>query len=522
MFGRRARGRRAGLAWAWLLLGVAAPVAGADLETIGVTDLRALVPSLNGTNVPVAQPEAVNPAPSWQVNPAAVSQPPSLFGWFASNGFSTNFPNALGQESGHADQVAGLFYGAATGVAPGLSHVDNYEASYFFALIQTQAPLTARVVNQSFVFTGQETSVDADYDNHAARFNTLFVSGAGNTGSVRSPGTAYNGLAVGAYGGTSSIGPTSDGRCKPDVAAPASFTSFSAPLVSGVASLLIQAGLRSDGGPFTATAATDSRTVKALLLNGAVKPADWTNGVTSPLDARYGAGIVHALNSYHQLRGGQYAPILTTTALSGSPHLPPANTNEIPVRRGWNLRALSNARNQDVVDHYFFTLPSAPLGAFTLQATLVWQRQRNQSAINNLDLFLFSASTSALVASSQSPVDNVEHLLAIGLPPGRYDLQVLKNGTPGQRLTASETYALAFEFGPPETPQLAHPACVAGQFSARLSGEPLQDYLIRSSTDLVNWAPVVTNTTSIQGTFDWTDPVSGPPDQRFYRAIRLP
>ena len=46
--------------------------------------------------------------------------------------------------------------------------------------------------------------------------------------------------------------------------------------------------------------------------------------------------------------------------------------------------------------------------------------------------------------SSTSAVDNVEHLYARSLPPGRYDLQVQKSPT-GQ-LSAGETYALAFEF----------------------------------------------------------------------------
>ena len=53
-------------------------------------------------------------------------------------------------------------------------------------------------------------------------------------------------------------------------------TSFSTPQVAGAAAVLMQAGLRGDGGSDT-NAAADIRTVKALLFNGAVKPADWTN-----------------------------------------------------------------------------------------------------------------------------------------------------------------------------------------------------------------------------------------------------
>jgi subtilisin family serine protease len=86
------------------------------------------------------------------------------------------------------------------------------------------------------------------------------------------PAHRYNCISVGAYGGGSSIGPTLDnGRAKPDITAPAGETSFSTPHVAGAAAVLMQAGLRGDGGGDTNSAA-DIRTVKALLLNGASSP----------------------------------------------------------------------------------------------------------------------------------------------------------------------------------------------------------------------------------------------------------
>src|SRR6185436_17639641 len=97
------------------------------------------------------------------------------------------------------------------------------------------------------------------------RYGTVFVCGAGNGGPVSSPATAYNVIAVGAYGGPSSSS-TVDGRSKPDITAPASFTSFSTPLVSGAAALLSQAAARNDGGAGTAVSAGDVKTIKALLL----------------------------------------------------------------------------------------------------------------------------------------------------------------------------------------------------------------------------------------------------------------
>jgi hypothetical protein len=78
----------------------------------------------------------------------------------------------------------------------------------------------------------------------------------------------------------------------------------------------------------------------------------------------------------------------------------------------------------------------------------VWNRQLNQSAINNLELFLYDGASSNLVASSTSLMDNVQHLFVPMLAPGRYDLQVWKaGGVPGAGIVSlAEPYALAFAF----------------------------------------------------------------------------
>ncbi|MGI8964717.1 MAG: hypothetical protein ACR2H1_01370, partial [Limisphaerales bacterium] len=95
------------------------------------------------------------------------------------------------------------------------------------------------------------------------------------------------------------------------------------------------------------------------------------------------------------------------------------------------------------IDHYYFNLTNA--SDYTPTATPVWNRQNNQTAINDLDFFLYD-SQSNLIASSVSAVDNTEHIFLARLVPGRYDLQVLKNGGTTKRITSSESYALSFEF----------------------------------------------------------------------------
>lgn len=449
---------------------------GQTLDQIGVTLLRMVTTNLSGAGVRVAQPEAYNgdngSTNAWEVNPANVAQPVALFTYTSGLGTSTSYPNSVGDWSSHADAVGNNFYGLPNGVATNVAHMDNYDATYFYndIIAATLPPnINDPVVNQSFIFgsvpsqvsVATQQQIDTSYDNYAAEYNTLFVSGAGNGGpaggTVAPPSTCYNGIGVGAYGSSgSSVGPTEDnGRAKPDITSPglAGLTSFSTPYVAGAAAVLKQAGLRGDGGSDTNSAA-DIRTVKALLLNGAVKPADWTNTAPSPLDFRYGAGVLNVFNSYEQLAGGKQGYIISASVTSGGPHPPTGAAGAISATSGWDFNSISStsagifSSATDGVNHYYFNVTNNLSGQnFTATATLVWNRQQNQTAINNLDLFLYNCANSNLVACSTSLVDNVEHLWLPRLPQGRYDLQVLKNS--GNSVSDSESYALAWEFFQP-------------------------------------------------------------------------
>jgi hypothetical protein len=446
-------------------------VRASNLDTIGVTLLRTVTTNVNGAGIYVAQTEASLTADllTWEVNPTnenyVLNQPASLFAYYSSSGSTNNYPNPLGTDSWHADDVAYNFYGLSGGVATNVAHVDNYEADYFYNSI-IMSPLPANinepVVNQSFIFTetngsqstvSDQQSIDSAYDNYAVEYGTLFCSGAGNgsPAHVNPPATCYNGIGVGVSDGSSSVGPTIDnGRCKPDIIAPGGATSFSTPYVAGAAAVLMQAGLRGDGGSDTNSAA-DMRTVKALLLNGAVKPADWTNNAPSPLDYRYGAGVLNVFNSYEQLTGGEHPFIISTSVTSGDPHPPTGNSGTISALSGWDFKSISSGARfflnpaQDGVNHYYFDVTNGSNNAtFTATITLVWNRQQNQTNINNLSLFLYDVLSSNLVAASTSVVDNVQHIFIPQLPQGRYDLQVLKSAA--NSVSDPETYALAFEF----------------------------------------------------------------------------
>ena len=161
-----------------------------NLDQIGATLLRAVTTNVNGAGIHVAQPEAGldtnNPPMIWEVNPLAAVQRTNLFAYISSGGSSSNYPNSLGSESGHADDVAQNFYGMSGGVATNVAHVDNFEADYFYDdIIAVSLPsnIGDPVVNQSFTFGAQTASVqqtiDSQYDNYSSQYKTLFHFGGG-------------------------------------------------------------------------------------------------------------------------------------------------------------------------------------------------------------------------------------------------------------------------------------------------------------------------------------------------------
>ena len=457
-------GRTAGLFLAATLVAASRMPAQA-LDPIGVAALRAMTTNVDGRGIEVGQSEAslTSDLLTWEVNPSSAYAAAALFTYTSAAGSTNVYPNSLGFPSWHAENVGGLLYGMAAGVATNLARVDVSEAGWFvtnYVFNPLLPPLADVIVNQSFTFGDETTNlptppnwlavadqlgIDAGYDDYASANQVLFVSAVNNGGAVSPPGTAYNSIGVAAYGAgaASSVGPTLDnGRCKPDLTAPADYTSFSTPQVSGAAAVLMQAALRGDGGGDTHSA-FDLRTIKALLLNGAVKPADWSASSASPLDRRYGAGVVNVFNAYEQLAGGKQNFGATTFPAVGDVHPPTAVSGFISHLSGWDFNTNSTSATNDSVNHYFFTVPG---GAVT--ATLVWNRQFGETNINDLDLFLFAAAGHNLVACSTSRVDNVEHIFVPQLAAGSYDLQVLKNG--GTNVVSDgEIYALAWAFVAP-------------------------------------------------------------------------
>ncbi|MGZ4962895.1 MAG: hypothetical protein ACXWC8_10100 [Limisphaerales bacterium] len=297
-------------------------------DIIGVTALRAFDSTLNGSGVYLNHPEGSESGDTqFEVDPSAVGQPTSLFTWIGNNGATaTTFPNSLGTKSAHAVGVATRLYSVNEGVVPAVSHVDNYLAwAYYSNIVVTGVATPGTVVNQSFATYGTppDSVVAAVYDNYVARYGKIFCSATGTGQAVREPAAAYNTIGVGVSDAESSVGGTPDGRAKPDLSAPGLATSYSTAYVTGAAVILFQAATRGDAGT-NIPAASDVRTIKALLMNGAVKPSNWTHTASMPVDATHGtgAGVLNVFNSYSQMKGGQHRAIETTTVATGAAHPP--------------------------------------------------------------------------------------------------------------------------------------------------------------------------------------------------------
>jgi hypothetical protein len=183
------------------------------------------------------------------------------------------------------------------------------------------------------------------------------------------------------------------------------------------------------------TNAAQSETMKAILLAGATKAefSDWDRTSTRPLDEFYGAGELNVYNSYEILTGGEF---------DGSTTEPTMGVGD----RGWDY-GLLNAGSP-----VFYDIDLTGTGGATdLSVLLTWNIDVNDTdpgalfipstVLANMDLRLFDSSGSflgSLVDQSISSVDNVEHIFASSLGPGRYTLQVSSNLT--------HDYAIAWRF----------------------------------------------------------------------------
>ena len=367
-----------------------------------------------------------------------------VFGRYASqsNCFADNAQSGEDM-NGHGSHVAGIVAGqgapgaaAYVGVARGLGTLYNLKIGFHQKDIQGQCGgkvssntadalealewalfnTPVKIFNYSYGGTAQSDDAPSArvFDYLADVYNVTIAVAAGNDGpassTMNSPGIAYNIITVANYddrgtidrgddvvAASSSRGPVSGGRFKPDIAAPGSRivsaahdsdvfvsktgTSMAAPHIAGAAALMRQAGL------------TDALALKAVLLNTA-DGTGW-NG-----NGGWGYANLNAAAARAYFLRGQAAPV-----------------------------SAAFYRGRMAAD---------------FKATLVWNRHVSdlgsyaRSMFANLGLFLYSRGNGTLLDISESAVNNVQQVASSA---GGEAVLKVKAGTLPQGVT-SEAYAV--------------------------------------------------------------------------------
>jgi subtilisin family serine protease len=395
------------------------------------------------------------------------------------SGSHTTDDETTGQ--GHATGLAGLYVGhdsGYTGLAPQASIINvrvitskDYTddrmagAGVFYALNNG-----AKVLNLSFgnkLGDGPLTSkFNLIVDYVAENYGASVVSAAGNeddTAVNQTPAGAFNGWCVGALAPSSynqvstfsNFALNSDRRSKPDLVAPGegvqrananwetssdysqgSGTSFSTPIVGGVLAQMIGYG-QSHGLP------TDPRLLRAITMTSAVKEHDtegdpWTPRhqtrdkrgrtlIDRPLDDEQGAGRIDGVAAYDVY--AQHRDASTAVA-------------------EWAYTSLKRDRT------FILDLGRVSRGQ-RIDATVAWDHHVGRkddgdgvvdegdrffetSVIANFALMLLK--DGRIVATSNSPYDNVEHFSLGVKNAGDYAVQVYRTDEGGER---NETFGVA-------------------------------------------------------------------------------
>jgi len=363
-----------------------------------------------------------------------------------------------GPPSRHATSVAREFYGRGS-MAPEVSEVESFPGPLWtrdpMGFLRTGTPhlprvSAARVANHSWVGGREATdSIQAlkrtDYLVETDDF--VQVAGANNGPQVHELlQCSYNAVCVGRAAGRHSMG-TLDlgeeiyvaGRAKPDIVAPARFTSIATPRVASAAAMLLgfahrsgralsHGSYRSPRTGMTIYHAETSEVLKAALMAGADRAGrhgygrDAQHRADNGLDLRYGAGELNVLNSYAVLAGGEW-----DSAEDGgcAEALPAAGFDYDPAFGGLD----------DANERATYRL-QAPPGAHHLKVCLAWNIRINGDAahwdgraeLHDLDLKVYDLDHSERlpVAESMSWVDNTENIWVEAEPGHRYAVHVLR------------------------------------------------------------------------------------------------
>ncbi len=338
----------------------------------------------------------------------------------------------------------GQFY--YQGTSP-LAQASIYEFNYFlFNNVNSHTPPEADIITADFGYPFEEWWTRG-IESLAEHYGIIVVAGIGNGSdaydSVLYPAAGANVIGVGlvnsvssdnpeinlanfalANPSNSSNGPTSDGRCKPDIIAPGNclaadekspdryeptgnWSSFSTPVVAGAIGMLVQKAKQEPELNIAVSPDGGNCVIKAILLNSATKLPYWHKGRLQtdddhivPLDYIQGAGMLNAVSAYEHLVAGIQAPGEVSTI-------------------GWDLNRLD--KNNSSGNIYRITVPEPADKCIT--ATLVWNRHYGKvypfrplrERDSNLRLEIWAVdpnepANSYMLDYSDSAIDNIEHI----------------------------------------------------------------------------------------------------------------
>jgi hypothetical protein len=294
----------------------------------------------------------------------------------------------------------------------------------------------------------------------AAGSNTI---GVGVVSSVRTadPATNLTHFAL-AYPDRSSLGPTDDGRCKPDMIAPGNclvaetgddrtyamsgdWSSYATPVAAGVVGLLVQVAKQDEDLNAVLSPNGGNCALKAILMSSATKLPYWHKGRLStdddretPLDYVQGAGMVNAVGAYGLLKAGRISPGEVSSG-------------------GWDLGELDAAGGPQRAYRIVVDEPADKM----LTATLVWNRHYSKEypfdhipgSDSDLRVEVWAidptnSNSDLLLDYSDSKTDNVEHVYIRTLAGySVYDLVVSYSDAEPAAARTSERYGLAWSVG---------------------------------------------------------------------------
>lgn len=415
-----------------------------------------------------------------------------------------NISNTSSGISGHADGVGSLFFGNSSSVAPDVDSVFMYSVDGFVSDIQTPGTswpmniMSHAYVSTETISANDTTILASSFDETTVSDNLLHIVGANNGTSNNLPqiwSYTYNSITVGKTNGIHSAGTVKTGyegagRQKPELVAPLTTTSTATGATSSLATLL-----RAHAINHSSSNAILPLTIKSCMLAGADKTPfpSWDNTSTRPIDEVYGAGEIDILNSFRILNSDEQS--------SG-------NVSSY----GWDY-FLAGGRNR-FPQSYTFTIPSHASSA-SLSANLSWNRPASIGSYSTLADFSLTLtdSSGATLFTSDSSVDNLEHIWQPKLAPGNYTLTVNRNGS------TNTPIVLAWRV---DTETNHNPSSfVKGPVNNTIGFDqlvPSHPYTLQRSTNLSTWTNVVSNIlASASGTLSVEDPNATLGDDVFYR-----